>query len=194
MLSRWVRRWDARLLGPLVGLLARLGITPNMLTVGSLIGMVAAGAAVALGDFPLALALLAVGGAADAIDGELARHTGAATPFGGFLDSICDHCGDYAFSLGLIWFYLGVGARVEVALVVAGLFGSMLGSQVRSRAGMLGFDAKDVGLATRLERLALWVIGIATGQLTLALAALALITNLAALQRIVYVFRRAAKS
>src|SRR5262245_43278923 len=128
MVSRWVRRWDSRLLRPLLGVLASVGVTPNMLTVGSLVCLVAAGVAVAQGHLLSAGVLLSVGGAADSIDGQLARQTGRTTPFGGFLDSICDHCGDYAFSLGLIWFYLSAHATTEIILVVVALFGSMLGS------------------------------------------------------------------
>jgi CDP-diacylglycerol--glycerol-3-phosphate 3-phosphatidyltransferase len=134
--------------------------------------------------------LLLVGGSADGIDGELARQTGRKTAFGGFLDSICDHCGDYAFSLGLLWFYLSAKAETEVILVFVGLFGSMLGSQVRSRAGMVGIETRDVGLVTRFERMALWIIGIATAHLSAALWALAVLNNVAALQRVVHVVMR----
>jgi len=193
MLSRWVRRWDGRLLRPLLSVLAAIGVTPNMLTIGSLLCMAAAGLAVAQRHQLAAGALLLAGGIADSIDGELARQTGSMTSFGGFLDSICDHCGDYAFSLGLIWFYLSVAAKTEIVLVVVGLFGSMLGSQVRSRAGMVGIETRDVGLVTRGERMLLWIGGIISGHLTIALWSLALLNNLAALQRVALVVRRAAR-
>ena len=191
MVSRWVRRWDSRLLKPMLGVLSRIGVTPNMLTVGSLLCLVVAGVVVAQGHALSAGVLLSIGGIADGVDGELARQTGRMTAFGGFLDSICDHCGDYAFSLGLIWFYLSAHATTEVILVVVALFGSMLGSQVRSRAGMVGIETKDVGLITRFERMLLWIIGIATVHLSTALWALAVLNNLAALQRIVHVVRGA---
>jgi hypothetical protein len=60
----------------------------------------------------------------------------------------------------------------------------MLGSQVRSRAGMVGIDTKDIGLVTRFERMLLWNIGIFTAHLPLALWALAVLNNVAALQRL----------
>ena len=193
MVSRWVRRWDSRLLSPLLGMLARIGVTPNMLTVGSLLCVVVAGVAVAQGHLVTAGVLLSIGGATDGMDGELARQTGRMTPFGAFLDSICDHCGDYAFSLGLIWFYLNTHATTEIILVVVALFGSMLGSQVRSRAGMVGIETKDVGIVTRFERMLLWIIGIATAHLSAALWVLAVLNNLAAFQRVVYVVKGAAR-
>lgn len=191
MVSRWVRRWDGRLLAPALRQLAALGVTPNALTLLSLVCMLAAGLLAASDHLPLAGALLLLGGGADGLDGELARQTGQASAFGGLLDSICDHCGDFAFSLGLIWLYMGRHAALESMLVIVALFGSMLGSQIRSRAGMLGIDTKEIGLATRFERMLLWMAGIATGYLPIALGALAIINNISALQRMVYLVRHA---
>lgn len=169
MVSRWVRRWDSRLLAPALRVLAGAGITPNMLTIFSLVCMIVAGLLVAQDHLLIAGGALFIGGLADSVDGELARQTSRMTAFGGFLDSICDHCGDFAFSLGLIWRYLDTHATTEIVLVVVALFGSMLGSQIRARAGMVGIATKDIGLATRFERIGLWSIGIFTAHLPLAL-------------------------
>jgi CDP-diacylglycerol--glycerol-3-phosphate 3-phosphatidyltransferase len=192
MVSRWVRTWDSRLLQPLLSMLAKVGVTPNMLTICSLICVVGAGVVVARGHLLAAGGLLLAGGIADGMDGELARRTGRMTPFGGFLDSICDHCGDFAFSLGLLRLYLSARAETEVMLVVVALFGSMLGSQVRSRAGMLGIETRDVALITRFERILLWTIGLFTAHLPLALWALAVLNNGVALQRMAHVVKYAA--
>jgi phosphatidylglycerophosphate synthase len=191
MVSRWVRRWDSQLLAPVLRALAAVGVTPNMLTIFSLACVIGAGLAVARGYLPVAGGVLLIGGIADSLDGELARQTDRMTAFGGFLDSICDHYGDFAFSLGLIWLYLSRDRAIELMLVVVGLFGSMLGSQIRSRAGMLAIDTKTVGLATRFERMGLWIAGIFTGHLPLALWALAVLNNIAALQRLVNVIKHA---
>ena len=78
-----------------------------------------------------------------------------------------------AITLGLLWWYLGQGARLEPILLFLALFGSLLGSQIRSRAGMVGIDTRAVGWVTRFERLALLVVGLFTNQLTLALLCLA---------------------
>jgi CDP-diacylglycerol--glycerol-3-phosphate 3-phosphatidyltransferase len=189
MVSRWVRRWDSRLLAPALRVLAGAGVTPNMLTLFSLVCMIVAGVVAAQDHLLIAGGALLIGGVADSVDGELARQTGRMTVFGGFLDSICDHCGDFAFSLGLIWHYLGSHATTEIFLVVVALFGSMLGSQIRARAGMAGIATKDIGLATRFERMGLWLVGIFTAHLSLALLALAILNNIAALQRMWYVLR-----
>jgi len=134
---------------------------------------------------------LLLGGLLDGIDGELARVTNHATKFGAFLDSICDHSGDFALSLGLLWLYLNKRASTEIVLIFVALFGSMLGSLVRSRAGMVGVETKDVGLVTRFERILLLLIGLFTHWITVALWILAVLNNLAAFQRIIYVLRMA---
>jgi len=186
MLSRWVRTWYGKLLRPFLIFLARLGITPHMLTISSLLLMSITGFLLSQNYIFIGAIFLLLGGLLDGIDGELARVTNRATKFGAFLDSICDHCGDFALSLGLLWQYLHVGASTEVVLIFVALFGSMFGSQVRSRAGMVGIDTKDVGLATRFERNLILIIALFIRQIPIALWILAVINNIVALQRVVY--------
>jgi hypothetical protein len=89
----------------------------------------------------------------------------------------------------LLWLYLNNGASIEIVLIFVALFGSMLGSQVRSRAGMVGIETRDVGLVTRFERILLLLIGIFTLHVTIALWILAVLNFIAVLQRIIYVVR-----
>jgi len=186
MLSRWVRTWYGKLLRPFLLLLARLGITPHMLTISSLLLMIMTGFLLSQNYMFIGAIFLLLGGLLDGIDGELARVTNRATKFGAFLDSICDHCGDFALSLGLLWKYLHAGASTEVVLIFVALFGSMFGSQVRSRAGVVGIDTKDIGLATRFERNLILIIALFIHQIPIALWILAVINNIAALQRVIY--------
>ncbi len=189
MLSRWVRTWYGKFLRPSLLLLAKLGITPNMLTISSLVLTIITGLALSQNLTVLGGILLLLGGILDAVDGEFARVTGHETKLGAFLDSICDHYGDFALSLGLLWLYLTNKSPTEVVLIVAALFGSMLGSQVRSRAVMVGIDIKDVGLITRFERFLILIIGLFTHYILAALWVLAVLNNITALQRIIHVFR-----
>jgi CDP-diacylglycerol--glycerol-3-phosphate 3-phosphatidyltransferase len=191
MLARLLRRWTPDLLRPFVRLLMRAGVTPNQLTLAGLALGVAAGVFIALGLLIAAALVLLLSGFLDALDGELARQSGAATPFGGFLDSIADHYGDLAVYLGIAWHLLDSGDPLPLLLVFVAMFGSLIGSQIRSRAGMLGLDTKDVGFFTRAERILVFVLGLLTGLLTPAVAILALAHNLSALQRLAYVTRRA---
>ena len=65
-------------------------------------------------------------------------------------------------------------------------FGSILGSQVRSRAGMVGIDTKTVGVFTRFERMLILMGGILFNKLTLVLWLLAVLNNFSALQRVIH--------
>ncbi len=189
MLSRWVRTWYGRLLQPFLLLLASFGITPNMLTISSLLLISMSGFILSQNHMIIGGMFVLLGGLLDGIDGELARITNRTSKLGAFLDSICDHSGDFALSLGLLWLYLSSKASTEVVLIFVALFGSMLGSQVRSRAGMVGIDTKEVGLVTRFERILILIFGLFTHQITVALWILAVLNNVAVLQRIIYVLR-----
>ena len=188
MLSRWIRSWYGNILSPPLLVFEKLGIRPNTLTIGGLLAHAIAGALFASGQMAWGTGAIVLGQSLDTLDGELARR-GTASPFGAFLDSICDHLGDLAVYLGLLWHVLTMNGRTEVVLIVVALFGSVFGSQVRSRAGMLGIDTKAIGIFTRFERTLVLIVGILVNQLTIALWILAVFNNLSALQRIVYAVR-----
>ncbi len=186
MLSRWIRTWYSPVLRPLLHLFARLGISPNTLTVANLCLVMIAGIFFAYGKLFWGAWILLLGGFMDSLDGELARITLNKSAFGGFLDSICDHLGDFAIYLGLLWFYLQNNSLIEVILIFVAMFASVFGSHVRSRAGMVGIDTKDIGMFTRCERIFLLFFGILFSQTTLALWILAIMNCFSAVQRVLY--------
>jgi len=194
MLSRLLRTWSPDLLRPIIRLLMRARITPNQLTLAGLVLAIIAGVSAAIGWLPLAGILLLLSGFLDALDGELARQSESQTPFGAFLDSICDHYGDFAVYLGIAWQTLHSGEHATVLLTLVAMFGSLVGSQIRSRAGMMGLDTKDVGVFTRAERIIVLVLGLLTGFLMPAIALLAFANNLSALQRLRYIAFNATSS
>jgi len=189
MISRWIRTWYGGVLRPFLKFVARLGITANMLTVASLFVVIIAGTLFATAKTVLGAWILLFAGFLDGIDGELARITGVKSPFGGFLDSICDHCGDFAIYLGLLLPSLKRDASLEVILIFIALFASVFGSHVRSRAAMVGIDTKTTGIFTRCERIFILVIGMLIGKEILALWALAIFNSFSALQRVIYTIR-----
>jgi CDP-diacylglycerol---glycerol-3-phosphate 3-phosphatidyltransferase len=194
MLSRLLRTWSPDLLRPIIRLLMRARITPNQLTLAGLVLAIIAGVSAAIGWLPLAATVLLLSGFLDALDGELARQSESQTPFGAFLDSICDHYGDFAVYLGIAWQTLHSGEHVTVLLTLVAMFGSLVGSQIRSRAGMMGLDTKDVGVFTRAERIIVLVLGLLTGLIMPAIALLAFANNLSALQRLRYIAFNATNS
>jgi len=165
-----------------------------MLTVASLLVAIIAGILFAYDRSIPGAWILLFAGFLDGIDGELARIQNIKSPFGGFLDSICDHLGDFAVFMGLLLPILRGNPGDEVLLIFIALFASMFGSHVRSRAGMVGIDTKAIGTFTRCERIFILVIGILIGKEILALWALAVFNSLSALQRVIHTIRASRKN
>jgi phosphatidylglycerophosphate synthase len=186
MISRWLRvRFNRRLIGPVL-FVARMKVTPAMLTVCGLGMMLIAAGAIADGHFTVAAILVLAGGILDGIDGELARVTSVASSHGAFLDSVCDHAGDAAIYFGFLSCFLAPADRVGLALTFLAMFGSLFCSQVRSRAEAVGIKLKDVGIATRFERLSVIIVGLLVNEVKIALCVVAVISTLSALQRVIY--------
>src|SRR5512142_2856163 len=151
MISRWARLWTPRFLRPAVEGLARLGITPNMLTIAGLVLAALAGVCAAAGWLLAAAVCLLLSGILDGLDGELARQGHMQSKLGPFVDSVADHYGDFALYLGIAWraLFSAPVDKITIPLVLIAMFGSLVGSHIRSRAGMLGIDTKAIGLFTR---------------------------------------------
>lgn len=176
-------RWP---LGPLVRALAALGIRPNQVTVGALVLSGVGALLVARGWFLAAAALVLAGGLLDLLDGMLARHSGLASPFGAFLDSTLDRVSEGMVFAAIAYHFALRGQGLVVACVVLALLGSLLVSYARARAEALGIDCK-MGAATRAERVLLVVIGLAFDVLAPIIAALAVLSAMTVIQRMVHV-------
>lgn len=104
--SRYLARWAAR-----------VGLTPNQVTVIALaIGLLAA-AAFATGEragYIAGAVLLYLSFVADCVDGQLARYTRRFSKFGAWLDSVFDRAKEYAAFAGL-----GIGADSAEVWVLA---------------------------------------------------------------------------
>ena len=186
MVSDYLRRAAQPLLNVLARALARLGLTPNGLTVIGFLLNVAVAAILASGHLRLGGVLVFVVSLFDSLDGALARYTKNVTPFGAFFDSTLDRYSEAALFCGLLWHFVGAGARLASILVAAALFGSLAVSYTRARAEGLGLDCK-VGLFTRVERMVVLSLGLALGLPTLTLGVLAIFSHFTALQRICHV-------
>ncbi len=186
MISRWVRSWYGNVLNPFLTFLGRRGITANTLTFISLTLIIMAGILLAFGKTILGAWILMLGAFLDGIDGQLAQISGTKSPFGGFLDSICDHCGDFAIYLGLLFPYIENHATIEIVLLFVAMFSSVFGSHVRSRSTGLAIDTKTVGIFTRFERIFLLFICILMDRVIIALWGLAVFNSFSALQRVIY--------
>lgn len=177
-------------LDPLVRLVAQTGITPNALTWLGFVLSAGAGLMAAVGLFPLAGGLSLLAGGLDLLDGALARATNQTTRFGALLDSTLDRYSEAMLLGGLLIAAALRQALEELVLVFVALVGSLMVSYVKARAEGLGFSC-EVGVLTRAERVVILGIGLITGLVVPALAVVAVLANLTALQRLVHVWRSA---
>jgi CDP-diacylglycerol--glycerol-3-phosphate 3-phosphatidyltransferase len=147
----------------------------------------ASGVAVAGGKMGLGGWLFLLSGPFDALDGALARTAGLESRFGAFLDSFLDRYADAAVVIGIIYWASRHGRHGLVAVSALALLGSVMVSYARARAEGLGISC-SVGLFTRLERFALLVMTLFSGQLLIGVGLLAVLSNITAVQRLYHVY------
>ena len=173
---------------PVARLLFRVRVRPNHLTVLGLGVSVVAAHAFFQGRLRLGAALLTVAGLFDFFDGSLARLSNSESAFGAFLDSVVDRYSDLVVLLGIALFYERRDDGLGVFLTMATLVGTIMVSYTKARAQSVGVQC-EIGLMERPERMIVLIAGGVFHLLTLALVVLAVLTNLTALQRILYVRR-----
>ena len=126
----------------------------------------------------------------DQLDGVVARLQGPTT-LGSFLDSTFDRIGDFFIFAGVI---LGGYTIIEIGLIV--LVGAFLTSYTRAKIEALGIDnLYGVGLIERTDRVPILFIGSIfqiwfPSAIWWTFVVLAIGTNLTAIQRIVFAFRK----
>jgi CDP-diacylglycerol--glycerol-3-phosphate 3-phosphatidyltransferase len=190
-----------RIINPLTDWLVRRQVHPNLLTtLGFLVTMSSAfffhQHRVRTAGF-----LILLGGFFDIIDGRVARLSGMGSKFGAFYDSTLDRISEIAVFVGMLSLYndyrLRLGDVGMIYLIMLAMAGSLMVSYTRGRAEALGLDCR-VGLMPRAERVVL--IGLSSllfGEmwdglaLKVVIVLLAVLTNLTAFQRIIWVYRHA---
>ena len=195
LLPRSAPRW---LTDPIVGVLAGVGVTPNMLTLAGVLGNAGAAALAARGNFlPAGIVMLAAS-SLDMLDGALARATGKATRFGSVFDAVMDRLSEAAVLFGLLFYFSDRGGREEEMLIFAALVASFLVSYTRARAEIVDVPLRE-GLFGRAERVLLLGAALIIGEvtetgLTVALWVLAVAAGVTAIQRLALVWLRVGRS
>ncbi len=183
------RALPSQVTGPVVAVLARLGVTPNMLTTAQLFGGIGAAVLIAEGELVWGGVAILAAAALDAFDGTLARTTGRVTRFGGVFDSTVDRLFEAVVFGGLLWYYLELGQRDESMLVFVAAVGSLSVSYVRARAEVERIQLYD-GLFTRAVRVIVLATGLLVGEVLIVLWILAVMTVLTTLQRLFVTYQR----
>jgi phosphatidylglycerophosphate synthase len=134
---------------PLVTLLHRARVTPDMVTTFSLVPGLFAGIAVSQGWFGLGCFLATAASFCDSIDGLLARRRGSGSDAGELFDAAVDRYIDLFFMGGLVVYYRFSELLCAVALLA--LCGAFLISYSTAKADALGVEPPR-GAMRRVER------------------------------------------
>ena len=192
-----LRRKAGRLISdPLVPLISRLKLTPDiMTTIGLIVNLVAA-VVIGFGHLFWGGIIFLLAGLFDLLDGALARYMQKTTLFGALFDSTVDRVTEGALFLSFI-FITGAGiwpysVTWQLVLIFLALIGSFLTSYIRARAEGLNIDC-TVGLFTRVERVIILALGLLLSQVFIALAIVVVLSFVTVTQRFVHVWRQARK-
>ncbi|MFX0014608.1 MAG: CDP-alcohol phosphatidyltransferase family protein [Promethearchaeota archaeon] len=204
------KRYEA-FFAPFGRFLAKTGISPNMISIMSVIASILSCCAYASGSFPnigktLGLVtgtlLLGCSSLLDMLDGSLARAKGVAGHFGALLDRTLDRVSEFFFLLGIM-----AGGYVYPEWVFFCFEGMILASYIRSTAekrGGLNMDS-TTGIFERKEKLSVLALGclieiliyenilglgdwwfLEFGILALIVLIIGLLSNISAFQRLQY--------
>ena len=193
LLTRF-RKIFALLFRPLASALASIGVSPNTITLSSLIfGFLALYSIYQYKSIILYIVFIGLMGLMDALDGAVARLTGKTSRFGAFLDSTTDRINDafliYSFK------YLEFQDELVVSLIIV----SFLISYTRSRGESLGVKMEGVGLIERAERILMLIIAAVAYKFSFLLSLIIVYTLLilslvTLIQRIIHVYKGLGKA
>jgi len=197
-----------RYIEPVADVFVKLKISPNIITVLSILAGVLAGVFMIWHSFFLGSIVLFVSAVLDLVDGAVARRMGKETKFGAVFDWIADKFVDcfVLLCIGLsgipiISMWLPVPPLADFGVVACAIIGSMMNTFIKPVTyAEIGFEERvdgkicdpleGIGFFGRPETILLLCLGGALGYIWMAVLMIAFCTNLSALQRVVYLYRR----
>ena len=197
--SRTVRDIYERTFLPVGRLLAKTGVSANMLSVLSLLTAGVCTYLFWIQQLLWGIFFLLLAGFIDMLDGSVARATGQQTRFGAVLDHTLDRYAEFLFLLGF-----GLGGYVEFHWIYIAFFSMIMASFVRAKAESIGGLESCAGIGIeRKEKIALLVVGAGLtfwypdlgfpwkNPLTIAVLLLTILSQLAVLLRLRYTYQHA---
>ncbi|MBN1431253.1 MAG: CDP-alcohol phosphatidyltransferase family protein [Methanomicrobiaceae archaeon] len=198
-------------LEPLANIFIKLRLTPNIISVLSLLAGIAAAYLFFNMFFIYGALMLFASAILDLVDGSVARKTGKESRFGAVFDWIVDKYVDSIVILGIglsgiaiISGYFPVPPEyipaADFAIVALAIIGSLMNTFIKPVVyAEVGFEKREdgkiddplerVGFFGRPETIIVLVLGGLTGFIAIAVIIVALCTNLSALQRIIYLYQ-----
>ncbi|HWQ68312.1 MAG TPA: CDP-alcohol phosphatidyltransferase family protein, partial [Methanospirillum sp.] len=193
---------------PLSGIFLRLGISPNKITTLSILAGIACACCFAVCAFPAGSFFLFISAILDLIDGTVARKSGTDTPFGAVFDWIADKYTDAIVILGvglsgiaILTRFFSISPVWDYAVIGAAITGSLMNTFIKPvtyaeigftkrKDGKIDDPLEGIGFFGRPETLLILGIGGLIGYIWVSVIIIALCTNLSALQRIIYLYKR----
>jgi CDP-diacylglycerol---glycerol-3-phosphate 3-phosphatidyltransferase len=176
---------------PFAKLFARTPVHPNVISFAGVLLSCAACYYAARGQWIGAAALIVVGSCLDGLDGLLARTAGKMTEFGAVFDSICDRFTEFAWSLGILIYYMRnpIYHGLGVYCTFLAMSGSIMVSYVRARCEAEGIPCSR-GLLQRPERIIMLIICFLCGPkiMTGGLLLIAVLAYITVIERICIAF------
>jgi archaetidylinositol phosphate synthase len=194
-------------LEPVAEVFVRLRITPNQI---SLLSLIAGGICALLffkREFFLGSLALLVSAIFDLVDGSVARRTNAHTDFGAVFDWIVDKYVDAMVLLGIglagipiVSQLLPVPEIADFAVITVAITGSLMNTFIKPVVyaeigyrekveGKIDDPLEGVGFFGRPETLLVLILGGMSGFIWGSVIIIAVCTNLSAMQRIMYLYR-----
>ena len=186
----------------------RLGVTPNQISVLSVLFGFSCAFAFARQYFLAGGLFLVVSAILDLVDGSVARRNHTESRFGAVFDWVADKYVDAAVILGvgfsgipIISHIVNVPPVADFGIVGLALAGSLINTFIKPVtyaeigfteriAGKIEDPLEGVGFFGRPETVLALVLGGVTGYMWVAILLIAICTNLSAIQRILYLYRQ----
>lgn len=195
-------------LEPLAAVFVKAGLSPNQITLLSLLcGLLCAWLFLRQAHVEGSIALL-VSALLDLLDGAVARRTGKQSRFGAVIDWIVDKYVDALALLGvglsgtpILTRFFPFEPRVDFAVAAVAIIGSFMNTFIKPVTyAELGFEERSsgkiddplegVGFFGRPETVIVLIVGGLTGFIWISMLVIAAFTNVSALQRILYLYRK----
>ncbi|KQC03167.1 MAG: CDP-alcohol phosphatidyltransferase [Methanoculleus sp. SDB] len=199
-------------LKPLADVFIRLGLTPNQISLLSLILGFACAYFFFHRAFGIGSLMLLLSGILDLIDGTVARQQDTESDFGAVIDWIVDKYVDAIALLGIglsgipivsavVTLTPDTAPIVDFACITIAIVGSMMNTFIKPvvyaevgyherKNGKINDPLEGIGFFGRPETLIVLILGGLSGFIWLSVLIVAVCTNLSAIQRIAYLYRR----
>lgn len=196
-----------RYLEPVADIFVRLRITPNQISVLSLLAGIACAYLFFRQQFIWGTLALILSAVFDLVDGSVARKTDSHSNFGAVFDWIVDKYVDGLVLLGIglsgipvISRYIAVPAYADFAIVALAIIGSLMNTFIKPVVyaeigyrekveGKIDDPLEGVGFFGRPETFLFLILGGISGFIGIAVIIIAAGTNLSAVQRIIYLYQ-----